>query len=147
MVYVMIGTGINTFFSARYPSISVNTYCAQVIAYPCGKFLEWCLPRHKFRLFGREFSLNPGPFNRKEHMLITIMANVRRASDPSLRVLADDMLRSGHLRRRRSRRFVLCPASAKQKLIFRNVPPVYSTDLIFIQRLPQYLNQTHLGCV
>ena len=43
---------------------------------PFGKFLEKVLPEHTFSLFGREFSMNPGPFNRKEHMLITIMASV-----------------------------------------------------------------------
>lgn len=61
-----------------------------------GKLLEWCLPRHKFKIFGYECSLNPGrvslspcfislmsgepdaflKFNMKEHMLITVMANV-----------------------------------------------------------------------
>jgi hypothetical protein len=34
------------------------------------------LPDSRFRLMGKEHSLNPGPFNKKEHMLITIMANV-----------------------------------------------------------------------
>ena len=34
------------------------------------------LPDKRFKLFGTEHSLNPGRFNQKEHMLITIMANV-----------------------------------------------------------------------
>jgi hypothetical protein len=34
------------------------------------------LPDKRFKLFGREHSLNPGKFNKKEHMLITIMAAV-----------------------------------------------------------------------
>jgi hypothetical protein len=34
------------------------------------------LPDKRFKLFGREHSLNPGIFNKKEHMLITIMAAV-----------------------------------------------------------------------
>ena len=34
------------------------------------------IPKVTFTLFGRKFSLNPGPFNKKEHALITIMANV-----------------------------------------------------------------------
>ena len=32
------------------------------------------LPTKKFNLLGRTVSLNPGKFNKKEHMLITIMA-------------------------------------------------------------------------
>lgn len=38
--------------------------------------MEYTLPKRKFRTFGYEWSLNPGPFNMKEHMLATIMANV-----------------------------------------------------------------------
>ena len=34
------------------------------------------MPEKAFRLFGREHSFNPGKFNQKEHMLITIMATV-----------------------------------------------------------------------
>jgi hypothetical protein len=34
------------------------------------------LPDRSYKVFGREFSLNPGKFNKKEHMLITIMAAV-----------------------------------------------------------------------
>ena len=41
-----------------------------------GKFLEWVLPRYRFSAFGYSFSLNPGPFNIKEHALISIMINV-----------------------------------------------------------------------
>ena len=43
---------------------------------PAGKLLERILPTRKFRIFGRECSLNPGPFTKKEHGLITVMANV-----------------------------------------------------------------------
>jgi hypothetical protein len=34
------------------------------------------LPTRKFVLFRYTFTLNPGPFNQKEHMLITVMANI-----------------------------------------------------------------------
>jgi hypothetical protein len=33
------------------------------------------MPSRKFKAFGQEWSLNPGPFNIKEHALIVIMAN------------------------------------------------------------------------
>lgn len=52
----------------------------QVLAYPCGKALERWLPTRSFRVFNRNFSLNPGPFNQKEHMLITVMANIGLAA-------------------------------------------------------------------
>ncbi|KAI5012444.1 hypothetical protein ZWY2020_024578 [Hordeum vulgare] len=47
----------------------------QVVALPIGHFLAWVLLEKKFRVFGRECSLNPGPFNVKEHVLISIFAN------------------------------------------------------------------------
>lgn len=43
---------------------------------PFGNFLAKVLPTRQFTLFGKTMSLNPGPFNRKEHMLITLMCNV-----------------------------------------------------------------------
>ncbi|KAG0251021.1 hypothetical protein BG011_007904, partial [Mortierella polycephala] len=39
------------------------------------QFMARVLPTRTYRLFGFNFSLNPGPFNAKEHVLITIMAN------------------------------------------------------------------------
>jgi hypothetical protein len=41
-----------------------------------GKFLEKALPTRQFTTFGYTWSLNPGKFNMKEHMVITIMANI-----------------------------------------------------------------------
>lgn len=38
--------------------------------------MEYVLPRTRFRTFGYVWSLNPGPFNIKEHTVITVMANV-----------------------------------------------------------------------
>ena len=43
---------------------------------PLGKFFARVLPDRRIHFFGNEIKLNPGPFNRKEHMLISIMANV-----------------------------------------------------------------------
>ncbi|KAJ4288281.1 hypothetical protein N0V88_007473 [Collariella sp. IMI 366227] len=70
---------INTFFDIRLPSITVISTVPQLLAYPLGKFLERVLPDVGFTLFGVRHSLNPGPFNKKEHMLITIMSNVAKS--------------------------------------------------------------------
>ena len=45
-------------------------------ALPLGKALERILPTTRFNTFGYTWTLNPGPFSIKEHVLITIMANV-----------------------------------------------------------------------
>ena len=51
-----------------------------LISYPVGKFFAFCLPITTYRLprwlGSAEFSLNPGPWNIKEHVLVFIMANV-----------------------------------------------------------------------
>lgn len=67
---------INQLFSIRQPNITVMANVAQLLSYPIGKAWELVLPDWGFRLFGTRHSLNPGRFSKKEHMLITIMANV-----------------------------------------------------------------------
>ena len=67
---------INQFFSIRQPGITVSANVAQLLAFPAGKLLEAILPSREFTTFGYTWSPNPGRFNLKEHMVITIMANV-----------------------------------------------------------------------
>lgn len=76
ILFVVAGAFINQLFSIRQPSITVGANVAQLLAYPVGKFCERVLPDKGFTLFGSRHSLNPGPFNKKEHMMITIMATV-----------------------------------------------------------------------
>jgi OPT family small oligopeptide transporter len=70
---------VNAFFDVRLPYIYVISTVPQLLAYPLGKFLERVLPDVGFTLFGVRHSLNPGPFNKKEHMLITVMSNVAKS--------------------------------------------------------------------
>lgn len=58
------------------PFVFLNVLLIQFITLPLGKFMEWVLPTYRFSAFGYSFTLNPGPFNIKEHTLIAIMANV-----------------------------------------------------------------------
>ncbi|KAK4447793.1 OPT oligopeptide transporter protein-domain-containing protein [Podospora aff. communis PSN243] len=67
---------INQLFSIRMPPIAVASNVAQLLAYPVGTFSSRVLPDWGFTIWGTRHSLNPGPFSRKEHMLITIMATV-----------------------------------------------------------------------
>ncbi|KAF9438255.1 hypothetical protein BGZ76_008988 [Entomortierella beljakovae] len=66
---------VNQFFWFRDNPLTIRVMVAQLLTYPLGKIMARVLPTHKFSLFGKEFSLNPGPFNIKEHVLITVMAN------------------------------------------------------------------------
>jgi hypothetical protein len=67
---------VNMLFINRQPSIGISPNVTQLLSFPIGKACERFLPDVGFTMFGRRVSLNPGPFNRKEHMLITIMASV-----------------------------------------------------------------------
>ncbi|CAN4092286.1 unnamed protein product [Withania somnifera] len=73
---------LNQFFSYRKEPLIITQITVQVATLPIGQFMAAVLPTTKFRILGfgsREFSLNPGPFNMKEHVLITIFANAGSA--------------------------------------------------------------------
>ncbi|KAI0685810.1 OPT oligopeptide transporter [Cerioporus squamosus] len=67
-----------------YPEVRASplqsSQCLLLLAHPLGKVLALTMPIRTFRLprwlGGYEFSLNPGPWNIKEHALVYIMANV-----------------------------------------------------------------------
>ena len=68
---------LNQFFSYRTEPLIMTQ-----IALPMGHFLARTLPKTQFRIPGfgqRMFSVNPGPFNVKEHVLISIFANAGSA--------------------------------------------------------------------
>ncbi|EEU35797.1 uncharacterized protein NECHADRAFT_94777 [Fusarium vanettenii 77-13-4] len=48
----------------------------QLLSFPLGKAWERLVPTGEVNLFGLRFRPNPGHFTQKEHMLISIMANV-----------------------------------------------------------------------
>ncbi|KAM1005343.1 hypothetical protein ACFX13_005472 [Malus domestica] len=66
---------LNTFFSFRTQPLAISAILMQIITLPIGKFMASALPRREHSLRGWRFSLNPGPFNIKEHVIITIFAN------------------------------------------------------------------------
>lgn len=73
LVWTSIGAGVNTFFNARFPSISISGSVIQIFVYPCGMFLATVLPNWGFTAFGSRHSLNPGPWSFKEQMFTTII--------------------------------------------------------------------------
>lgn len=67
---------VNQFFWYRTQPLSVTSISAQIAVVPIGHFMARTLPTRVFFKDTRfEFSLNRGPFNIKEHVLITIFAN------------------------------------------------------------------------
>ncbi|KAF5355190.1 hypothetical protein D9756_005674 [Leucocoprinus leucothites] len=104
LLLCMLSSALNVFFNFRQPAPSVVPLALLLISYPIGKFLAFSLPIRTYRLplpylpprlvspslplillrylrpltfpHALEFSLNPGPWNIKEHVLVFIMANV-----------------------------------------------------------------------
>ncbi|PWA94438.1 oligopeptide transporter, OPT superfamily [Artemisia annua] len=73
---------LNQFFSYRTSPLIITQITVQVATLPLGRLMAALLPTTTFSFPGcgsRKFSLNPGPFNMKEHVLITIFANAGAA--------------------------------------------------------------------
>jgi hypothetical protein len=67
---------LNAFFGYRKEPLTITAVSAQIAVLPLGRLMAAALPEGAF-FRGRPwaFTLNPGPFNMKEHVLITIFAN------------------------------------------------------------------------
>ncbi|GJN23293.1 hypothetical protein PR202_gb10929 [Eleusine coracana subsp. coracana] len=69
---------LNTFFTYRTQPLTISGILAQILVLPAGRFMAAVLPDREVRVLGGRlgsFNLNPGPFNVKEHVIITIFAN------------------------------------------------------------------------
>uniref|UniRef100_A0A453QHJ7 Oligopeptide transporter 7 n=1 Tax=Aegilops tauschii subsp. strangulata TaxID=200361 RepID=A0A453QHJ7_AEGTS len=67
---------LNQFFWYRKEPLTITAISAQIAVVPLGRLMAAALPERAFFRGSRwEFTLNPGPFNVKEHVLITIFAN------------------------------------------------------------------------
>ncbi|KAL8053325.1 hypothetical protein ABFX02_05G063500 [Erythranthe guttata] len=67
---------LNQFFWYRTEPLSITAISAQIAVVPLGQLMAARITDRSFFRGSRfEFTLNPGPFNMKEHVLITIFAN------------------------------------------------------------------------
>ncbi|KAK2674530.1 Oligopeptide transporter, OPT superfamily [Fusarium oxysporum f. sp. vasinfectum] len=89
IAFCLVGSGVNTLYTLRFPSISLSQSAIQFLAYPVGKAWEYAIPDWGFTLFGKRHSLNPGPFNHKENILIYILANLSFLTRLSADVLTE----------------------------------------------------------
>ncbi|TCD66757.1 hypothetical protein EIP91_000998 [Steccherinum ochraceum] len=88
LVLTLTTAAANVFFVFRQPAPTIVPTMLLLIAHPIGKFLAFTLPITPYRtpsipipFTGRrlgpyQFSLNPGPWNIKEHALVYMMSNV-----------------------------------------------------------------------
>ncbi|KAJ7163826.1 OPT oligopeptide transporter, partial [Mycena crocata] len=77
LLFTILLAGINQVFEYRAPSVFITGIVGQLVSLPAGKLLERVLPTRRFKLTKKyDWTLNPGSFNIKEHVCITVMINV-----------------------------------------------------------------------
>ncbi|XP_047342749.1 oligopeptide transporter 1-like [Impatiens glandulifera] len=81
---------VNQFFEFRQNTLSISTVSAQIITLPLGRLMAAKLPTTKLKvpLTNWSFSLNPGPFTLKEHVLITILAGAGSSGVYAVNIIA-----------------------------------------------------------
>ncbi|KAF9189566.1 hypothetical protein BGZ51_009461 [Haplosporangium sp. Z 767] len=80
LLFTAIVSFVNQFFYLRQTQISIGYSVVALISLPMGHFMARVLPTQDFNLLGWRFSLNPGPFSIKEHVLIGTMTAVNTST-------------------------------------------------------------------
>ncbi|KAL8528916.1 hypothetical protein ACS0TY_006402 [Phlomoides rotata] len=84
---------LNQFFWYRREPLSISAISAQIAVVPLGHLMATTLTRRVFFEGQKwEFSLNPGRFNVKEHVLITIFANLGAENPYSIHIITADKI-------------------------------------------------------
>lgn len=117
IVLVFVGASVNTVFSLRKPAISLSTLIAQLVSYVLGTLWAKTMPTRVFTTFGRKWTLNPGPFNVKEHTLIVVMVR-----NEACRWIALTILGKRFLRRRLCYRHHPSPSGILQARLWNTLP-------------------------
>jgi len=73
------------------PTVFMSGVVVQLLSLPFGRFFEWALPTTRFNTFGYVWTLNPGPFDAKEHTVITVMAKVVELGAYAIEVVTDGL--------------------------------------------------------
>ena len=76
----IIVPGANQLLSLRFPTTTIPAIVVIIFAFPLGQLLAKILPTSKLQTRLGTLTLNPGPFNVKEHTLISIMSLMSYAS-------------------------------------------------------------------
>ncbi|KAJ3013616.1 hypothetical protein HKX48_005646 [Thoreauomyces humboldtii] len=72
----------NSIFSFRTVTLLISVTIVILLAYPMGHAMAKILPRSSFNAFGQSWSLNPGPFNAKEHVVLGMIASAMGSQPP-----------------------------------------------------------------
>ncbi|KAG0263991.1 hypothetical protein DFQ27_001524 [Actinomortierella ambigua] len=87
-IFTALGAVITQYNFFRSTSATYSIFFVNLVTYSLGKAMARLLPKTKVSLFGYDFSLNPGPFNIKEHSTIGIAVNTGASAAYAVDILA-----------------------------------------------------------
>ena len=70
--WVVAGCTISSFYYFKPYYINLTSYAVQLLSWGMGSAMAAYLPKRQFSTFGYKWTLNPGPWNAKEHALIVV---------------------------------------------------------------------------
>ncbi|KAG0025714.1 hypothetical protein BGZ81_006965 [Podila clonocystis] len=87
-LFTALGATIQQYYFFRSTSGAFSIFFVNLVTYSLGRGLARILPQNKVTLFGHELSLNPGPFNIKEHALIGIAVSTGASAAYAIDILS-----------------------------------------------------------
>ncbi|KAG2181569.1 hypothetical protein INT44_008384 [Umbelopsis vinacea] len=81
IIFVGLGAFVSQLSWFRTTSAPYSVFFVQIVTHWAGKWLARVLPNKVINLYLFSFNLNPGPFSRKEHVLITLSASAGATSN------------------------------------------------------------------
>ncbi|KAF9929028.1 hypothetical protein FBU30_001937 [Linnemannia zychae] len=88
LFFAAIGSVINQYYYFRVSTGTFSIYFVNLASYALGTGMARILPTHKIRIGTYSISLNPGPFNIKEHAIIGIAVSTAATSAYAIDILA-----------------------------------------------------------
>ncbi|CAJ0764258.1 1460_t:CDS:2, partial [Entrophospora sp. SA101] len=71
---LMLGAAISQFYYFRSNGGGYSVFFVLLVSHVLGKWMSNVLPTKQIQIYNWKFSLNPGPFNIKEHVCIAVAA-------------------------------------------------------------------------
>ncbi|CAG8704106.1 20645_t:CDS:10 [Gigaspora margarita] len=73
-LFTSLGAAVSEFYYFRSNGGGYSIFFVLLVSYIVGKWMARVLPVDEFKFYKWKFTLNPGPFNVKEHVLIAVAA-------------------------------------------------------------------------
>ncbi|CAG8551375.1 16692_t:CDS:2 [Acaulospora colombiana] len=73
-IFTSLGAAVSEFYYFRSNGGGYSIFFVLLVSYVLGIWMAQLLPKHEIRFYKWRFTLNPGPFNIKEHVLIAVAA-------------------------------------------------------------------------